>query len=68
MPFLAQKLIYTVNIYLTLCLAYFFEQDHLINLFILRVYAKGSPKCARISKQRLRTIHRGEIWGYGVSF
>ena len=45
-----------------------FEQDHLINLFILRVYAKGSPKCARISKQRLRTIHRGEIWGSGVSF
>ena len=42
----------------------FFEQDHLLNLFILRVYAKRWPKCARISKQKLRTIHWGKkYWG-----
>ena len=35
---------------------WFFEQDHLLNLFILGVYAKRLPKCARISKQKLRTI------------
>ena len=31
----------------------FFEQDHLLNLIILGVYANGWPKCARISKQKL---------------
>ena len=36
----------------------FFEQDHLLNLLILGVYAKRWPKCARISKQKLRTIGR----------
>ena len=41
----------------------FFEQDHLLNLIILRVYAKRSPKCAGISKQKLRTIHRGKKYG-----
>ena len=41
----------------------FFEQDHLLNLFILRVYAKRSPKWAHISKQKLRTIHRGKKYG-----
>ena len=35
---------------------WFFEQDHLLNLFILGVYVKRWPKCARISKQKLRTI------------
>ena len=34
----------------------FFEQDHLLNLFILGVYAKRWSKYARISKQKLRTI------------
>ena len=34
----------------------FFEQDHLWNFFILGVYAKRQPKCARISKQKLSTI------------
>ena len=29
----------------------FFEQDHLLNLIILRLYVKEWPKCARISKQ-----------------
>ena len=29
---------------------WFFEQDHLLNLFNLGVYAKRWPKCARISK------------------
>ena len=33
----------------------FFEQDHLLNLFNLGVYAKKWPKCARISKQKLST-------------
>ena len=31
----------------------FFEQDHLLNLIILGVYAKSWPKCARISIQKL---------------
>ena len=54
---------------------WFFEQDHLWNVFILGVYGKRWPKCARISKQKLRVFpfHRKdfkwkEIWGYGVSF
>ena len=29
----------------------FFEQDHLLNVIILEVYVKRSPKCACISKQ-----------------
>ena len=32
---------------------WFFEQDHLLNLFILGVYAKRWPKYARISIQKL---------------
>ena len=32
---------------------WFFEQDHLLNLFISGVYAKRWPKCARISIQKL---------------
>ena len=31
----------------------FFEQDHLLSLFISGVYAKRLPKCARISIQKL---------------
>ena len=46
----------------------FFKQDHLLNLFILRVYAKRWANCARISKQKLRIIPWQKIWGYGVSF
>ena len=53
MPFLMQKLIYTINIWFNFVLAHFFEQDHLLNLFILGVYAKKWPKCARISIQKL---------------
>ena len=34
----------------------FFEQDHLLNLFILGVYAKRWPKCTSISKQKLKII------------
>ena len=37
----------------------FFEQDHLLNLIILGVYAKRWPKCARISKQKLM---QHKIW------
>ena len=45
---------FTREIYdLTLCLAHFFEKDHLLKLIILGVYAKRWPKCARISKQKL---------------
>ena len=53
MAFLVQNLICTINIWLTLCLAHFFEQDHLINIFISGVYAKRWPKCARVSVQNL---------------
>ena len=31
----------------------YFEQDHLLDLFILGGYAKRWPKCARISIQKL---------------
>ena len=41
----------------------FFEQDHLLNLFILRVYAKRLSECTHISKQKLRTIHWGKKSG-----
>ena len=42
MAFLPQKLIYTVNIYLTTFNLFgsFFEQDHQLNLFILGGYAQ----------------------------
>ena len=41
MAFLAQKLTYTINIYLTLSeFGSFFEQDDLLNLFNLGVYEK----------------------------
>ena len=40
----------------TFVFGWFLEHDHLLNLFILGVYAKRWPKCARISKQKLRTI------------
>ena len=41
----------------------FFEQDHRLNLFILRVYAKRWPKYASISKQKLDNIHWGKKYG-----
>ena len=40
--------------------ALFFEKNYLLNLFILSIYTERSPHCARISKQKLRTIHRGK--------
>ena len=81
--FLAQKLIYTINIWFNFVLGSFFEQDHLLNLFILGVYAKRLPKCA--CSQNLidgfffltvtvrGRFHRKDfkwkkIWGYGVNF
>ena len=69
MAFLAQKLIYTINIWFNFVFGSFFEQDHLLNLFILRFYAKRWPKCARILKQKLRAIQWGKKYGgYEVSF
>ena len=53
LAFLAQKLIYTINIWFNFAFGSFFEQNHLLNLFILRVYAKRWSKCARISLQKL---------------
>ena len=41
----------------------FFQQYHLLNLFISGVYAKRWPKCARISIQKLRTIHWAKKYG-----
>ena len=35
---------------------WFFEQDNLLNLFILGVYGKRWSNCERISKEKLRTI------------
>ena len=34
MAFLAQKLIYTINLWFNFVFGSFFEQDHLLNLFI----------------------------------
>ena len=48
----AQKLIYT-NIWFNFVFGLFFEQDHPLNLFVLGVYAKRWPECARISIQKL---------------
>ena len=41
MEFIAQKLIYTINIRFNLVSGSLFEEDHLLNLIILEVYAKG---------------------------
>ena len=38
---------------LTLCLAHFLKQDHLLNLIVLGGYANRWPKYARFSKQKL---------------
>ena len=59
MAFLAQKLIYTINIWFNFVFGSFFEQYHLLNLFILGVYAKRWPKCACISMQKLM---QPKIW------
>ena len=40
MASLAQKLIYTINIQFNFVFGSFFEQDRLLNLIILGVYAK----------------------------
>ena len=50
---LAQKLIYTINIWFNFDLDSFYKQDHLLNVIILGGYAKRWPKYARISKQKL---------------
>ena len=43
MYFLAQKLIFIINIWFNFVFGSFFEQDHLLNLFISGVYAKQWP-------------------------
>ena len=48
--FLAQKLIYTINIWFNFVPGTFFAQDDLLKLIILGVYVKRWPKCALISK------------------
>ena len=40
MEFLAQKLIYTIIMLFNFVFGLLFEQDHLLNLIILGVYAK----------------------------
>ena len=40
MAFLAQKLIYTINIRFDFVFSLLFEQDHLLNLIVLGVYVK----------------------------
>ena len=50
LAFLTQKLIYAINIWFNFVSGAFFEQDHLLNLIILGVYAKRWPKSVRISK------------------
>ena len=62
MAFLAQKLIYTINIWFNFVFGSFFEQDHLSNLINFEVYAKKWPKCARISKQKLMCSPKSDRW------
>ena len=59
LAFLAQKLIYTINIWFNVVFGSFLEQDRLLSLFISGVYAKKWPKCARISIQKLM---QPKIW------
>ena len=51
--FLAQKLIYTINISFIFAFGSFFEHDYLLNLIIVGVYAKRWPKFAHIWKKKL---------------
>ena len=53
MTFLPQKLIYAINKWFNFVPGSFFEQDHLLNLIILGVYAKRWPKYAGISEHKL---------------
>ena len=63
MAFLAQKLIFTINIWFNFVFGSFLEQDHLLlNLFVSGVYAKRWPKCAHISIQKLM---QPKIWPMG---
>ena len=59
MAFLAQNLIYTINIWFNFVLNSFLKQDHLLNLIILAGYVKRWPKCAHISNQKLIKL---KIW------
>ena len=56
---LAQKLIYAINIWFNFVFASFFDQDCLLNLIILAVYAKRWLKYAGVSKQKLM---QAKIW------
>ena len=51
--FLAQKLIYAINKWLNFAPGSVFEEDHLLNLFILGIYAIRWPKCECNSGQKL---------------
>ena len=53
MAFLTRNLIYSINTWFNFMFGSFFEQDYLLNLFILGVCGKRWPKCACISIQKL---------------
>ena len=53
LAFLAQKLIYTINVWFNFVLGLVFIENYLLSLIILGGYAKGWTKCARISKKKL---------------
>ena len=59
MAFLAQKLIYIINIWFKFVFEPFLKQDHLLNLFISGVNAKRWPKWARIDDFFLTLTVRG---------
>ena len=50
MAFLAQKLIYTINIWFNFVFGSFFEENYPLNWIIFGVYAEKWPKCTRVSK------------------
>ena len=47
---LVQKLIYALNIWFNFMPGSFFKQDHLLNVLILRFYAKRWPRCTTYFK------------------
>ena len=57
MPFLAQKTNLHSKYVFNFVFGSFFFFFFILNLFILRVFAKRWHKCAHILKQKLRTIH-----------
>ena len=62
LAFLAQNLIYAVNIWFKFMFGSFFQQDHLLNLFISGVYAKRWPKCPYVFQYKNWCNPKSDQW------